>query len=358
MRLINHPLFKLLISLVFIATSVTGCGDEEVIASEAANLPSSIAQIKGAAAADKCKAGGVEMEYGIDTNANGLLDKGEVNGSHTICNGEPGKEGTAGKAGAPGKDGAEGPAGAASEPGADGANSLVNVVDATATECPTGGKTISTGTDNGNGDGKAGDGTLQAGEITSTFSICNGLAGAKGDTGDAGTKGDKGDAGTKGDAGAKGDKGDAGDKGDTGAKGDAGAAGVNNIVHHSTGKALDVGSGWTSTDIAVEISVTTDAKVLIIASVQCYTFGNNSNGIGHLRLTRNGEPLAGTSVVHHAGYTGANDQANTMTLMTIDTPPGGGAHKYAVEARAVAGDFAINKVTESTPNSNIVAQEL
>jgi len=323
--------------LFAIGVTSTGCAEKRINASESENLPRSIAQVMGAATAEQCKAGGVELEYGVDTNANGVLDKAEVNGSHTICNGEPGKDGAPGKDGEPGKEGPQGPA---SEPGADGANSLISIVDASATDCPAGGKTISTGTDDGKGGAKSGDGVLQVSEVTSTFSVCNGLDGAKGDKGDAGIKGDTGVEGAKGDPGA------------------TGAAGSTNTVHHSSKTPLVVPADWTTTDIAVEISVTTDAKVLVIASVQAYTFSNQSNAVGHLRLTRNGTPLPGTTVAIHSGYTGSNDQANTMTLMSIDTPPDGGTNTYAVQARTIKGTFELNLVTDSQPNSNIVAQEL
>ena len=58
----------------------------------------SIARILGPALVDDCPQGGVEMEYGVDTNASGVLDDDEVNGSYSICHGEAGQDGAPGEA--------------------------------------------------------------------------------------------------------------------------------------------------------------------------------------------------------------------------------------------------------------------
>lgn len=66
-----------------------------------------------------CADGGVKLEYGLDANANGTLDAGEISASLTkfVCNGATGATGNQGPAGAqglqglPGATGPQGPAG-------------------------------------------------------------------------------------------------------------------------------------------------------------------------------------------------------------------------------------------------------
>jgi hypothetical protein len=170
----------------------------------------------------------------------------------------------------------------------------------------------------------------------------------------AGPKGDKGDPGEQGADGAAGEKGDPGQKGEQGPQG---PPGVTNLVHKTSSTAYDIGPDWITTDIAVTINVKANSKVLIIASVQGYSFANNSNGVGLMRLARDGAPLPGTTVTQHTGHTSANDHANTMTLMTMDTLGNGGSFTYSVQAKQVSGPFRINQVTDSSPSSNIIAQE-
>jgi hypothetical protein len=87
-------------SLCVFATSVlmlllvSGCqATNESKAPNGFSASSSLARVLGPALADDCPYGGVELEYGIDTNNDGSLDDIEVNGSYSICHGEPGKPG-------------------------------------------------------------------------------------------------------------------------------------------------------------------------------------------------------------------------------------------------------------------------
>jgi 3-mercaptopyruvate sulfurtransferase SseA len=108
-----------------------------------------------------CPYGGITVETGIDKNSNGVLDDSEVDQSKTqkVCNGAPGAKGDTGATGGAGNDGSSGSAGN---------TALASVTSASWSACPNGGKTISVGVDvNGNG-------VLDAGEVTSTFSVCNG----------------------------------------------------------------------------------------------------------------------------------------------------------------------------------------
>ncbi|MBI4083243.1 MAG: carboxypeptidase regulatory-like domain-containing protein [Candidatus Lambdaproteobacteria bacterium] len=123
-----------------------------------------------------CLYGGWKIETGLDDGAgggiagDGLLQAGEVTGTSYACAGAPGSTGAA---------------------GVPGATALIKTTaisaDGGATDgvngCLYGGWKIETGLDNGAGGGIAGDGILQAGEVTGTSYVC---AGAPGSTGAAG----------------------------------------------------------------------------------------------------------------------------------------------------------------------------
>ena len=76
-----------------------------------------------------CPNGCVQIDYGVDENANGALDASEIDGTEYICHGANGQDGAAGVDGADGDqglqgesgaDGADGSQGPQGEPGADG----------------------------------------------------------------------------------------------------------------------------------------------------------------------------------------------------------------------------------------------
>ena len=123
----------------------------------------------------KCPQGGVTLAVGVDKNGNGVLDDAEVTQTTEICNGAVGATGAAGAAGAAGVAGTTGPTGAA---GSNGAPSLVSttMLNAGDAHCANGGVKLSTGLDNGAGGGIAGNGVLEAGEVTATQYVCNGTA--------------------------------------------------------------------------------------------------------------------------------------------------------------------------------------
>ena len=141
-------------------------------------------QVARAATLDECPNGGVIIEYGIDSDGNGLLDEREVLGTDVVChgaNGADGAAGTNGQDGAPGAEGAQGPA------GADGAASLISLSDEPAGDnCPMGGTRIDQGADvNANG-------TLDGDEILETSYVCHGNNGSNGLDGADGQNGTDG----------------------------------------------------------------------------------------------------------------------------------------------------------------------
>ncbi|NRB37589.1 MAG: hypothetical protein HRU20_03870 [Pseudomonadales bacterium] len=91
---------------------------------------------------EKCPNGGVQIEMGIDSNGNGVLDDAEIDANRTevVCHGS-------------------------NSTGAGG--SLITVTDAPLSECSEGGKLVSIGQD------LDGDNQLAVTEVTQTESICN-----------------------------------------------------------------------------------------------------------------------------------------------------------------------------------------
>ncbi|GEM_PF-1084298 len=92
-----------------------------------------------------CPAGGTQVQTGLDTNDDGLLEPGEVTQARYLCNGVD---------------------------GADGVSSLTSVTTEPAgLNCPAGGQKVESGLDD------SGDGVLDPAEVDSTSYVCNGEAG-------------------------------------------------------------------------------------------------------------------------------------------------------------------------------------
>lgn len=198
-------------------------------------------------AGSTCTEGGLQIDVGSDNNANGLLDDGEIDATQTrvVCHGVDGNAGSDGTDGVDGVDGADalrmlvtsvdadvavceeggktvshglddgldsagspagsagddtldvgevdgsfticnGVTGIAGDPGADGLVSLLETRDASVTDCPGGGTTVSVGIDDD------GDGQLASEEVDEVHHVCDGLPGldgADGAAGDAGADG-------------------------------------------------------------------------------------------------------------------------------------------------------------------------
>lgn len=117
-----------------------------------------------------CPTGGVLVQAGVDdgagggTPADGTLQGGEVDTTATVCNGAAGTDGAAGSIGA-------------------NALATTTIVPPGDDHCADGGVQLDSGTDSGAGGGTAGDGALQAGEISSTAYVCNGAPGSDGASG-------------------------------------------------------------------------------------------------------------------------------------------------------------------------------
>ena len=102
-----------------------------------------------------CAAGGKTINVGIDSNANGVLEAGEVTSIGYVCNGSNGANGTSGAN------------------GSNGLNMLMSiVVEAAGANCAYGGQKTSSGLD------ANADNLLDGAEVSATSYICNGMPGA------------------------------------------------------------------------------------------------------------------------------------------------------------------------------------
>jgi hypothetical protein len=190
----------------------------------------------------------VKLEYGLDSNTNGVLDAGEINSALTkyVCNGAAGATGLTGpqgpagttgatgpqgSTGATGPTGPQGPAGTNGTNGTNGQNSLVKTTTESAgANCTTGGVKVEYGLDaNANG-------VLDAVEINSALTkyVCNGAAGATGATGLQGPAGTTGATGPQGSTGPTGPTGPQGLAGTNGINGANGTNGQNSLVKTTT----------------------------------------------------------------------------------------------------------------------------
>lgn len=201
---------KRIVFLLFILLAVTGCSKKE------AELVAGPAGATGLAGAKGDKG---------DTGATGAQGETGAKGDAgaTGAQGPKGDTGASGPQGSKGDKGDKGDTGAQGLPGlngADGKGASIKIVDATAEQCPAGGKVYTSYID------ANASGTLDDGEhIIGTHVVCTGEKGNNGDKGDKGDKGDNGNDGSQGAQGNQGDKGDKGDKGDQGNQGGQGAQG-------------------------------------------------------------------------------------------------------------------------------------
>jgi photosystem II stability/assembly factor-like uncharacterized protein len=127
-------------------------------------LKSLVSLVALAAGNATCANGGTQVNSGVDTNGNGVLDPSEITNTQDVCNGAAGATGAA---------------------GSNGQNSLVSLTTLTVgnASCPNGGTEAQSGIDTN------GDGILQGSEVTNTAYACNGAPGATGATGATGSNG-------------------------------------------------------------------------------------------------------------------------------------------------------------------------
>jgi hypothetical protein len=171
------------------------------------NSSSLIANTTSVLAGANCAAGGVLLEFGNDTNGNGLLDISEVTASQYVCNGVAGATGPAGP---------QGPIGLTGPIGATGPQGPIGLTGATGISCwDINGNGVNDPSEDANADG-----------IFNTNDCTVGIVGPQGPAGATGATGPQGPIGLTGPAGATGATGPQGPIGLTGPAGPAGATGA------------------------------------------------------------------------------------------------------------------------------------
>ena len=111
-----------------------------------------------------CATGGKAVSAGIDSNANGVLEAGEVSSTGYVCNAVSGASGIDGSNGANGTNGTN---------GTNGLSTLISIVGEPAgANCTYGGSKVSKGLDSN------ANNVLDAGEVSSTSYLCNGTPSA------------------------------------------------------------------------------------------------------------------------------------------------------------------------------------
>ena len=127
--------------------------------------------VQRSAAGDECAAGGTHIDYGSDSDRDGMLSSEETSGSLNVCNGAGGRDGDKGSDGDEGRDGDKGRDGAN---GRDGLSSLLAISDEPqGSNCSGGGKRVDYGIDDDR------DGSLDANEIDGTSYLCGPACGLK-----------------------------------------------------------------------------------------------------------------------------------------------------------------------------------
>ena len=275
-----------------------------------------------------CATGGVKIEYGLDSNSNGILDAVEINATLTkyVCNGATG---ATGPAGATGTQGPQGVAGTNGTNGANGQNSLVKTTTESAgANCTTGGVKIEYGLDaNGNG-------ILDAVEINATLTkyVCNGATGATGAQGPAGATGAQGIQGVAGSTGAAGAQGPVGATGPQGPAGALPSGTTNQTLRHdgtswvanslitNTGNNVGIGTNSPSSSAILSLNSTTQG-LLIPSLTQTQRNSISSPATGLLIFQTDNSPgfyfFNGTSWVSIAGSSssGSTSGSNPNTLI-------------------------------------------
>ena len=233
-----------------------------------------------------CANGGVLLQFGSDTNGNGILDLTEVTSTDYVCNGVTGLTGPAGATGPAGPAGATGLTGPAGLTGPTGPAGLAGPV------------------------GPAGAAGLTGPAGPAGATGLTGPAGLTGATGAAGLVGPAGPAGATGATGLTGPAGPAGPAGNTGLTGPAGPAGATGPtgVAGATGATGAAGPTWTLTTPTVNPTGTLTINATAGSGAPVTTLGQYwiaaPNTVGTNALTATG--FLGTSTNQHMDFVSNN----------------------------------------------------
>ena len=192
--------------IMMVAASFTGCIDsedsDEILTDPVGevNVPGNALVFTRDADSTECSNGGIILDVGVDEDGDGKLNATETFNTSTICNGADGIDGSDGVDGSSCSafdsgngtytvscedgtsftvsDGQQGPVGEKGEAGEDVTRSnstlLTRIDDPDPSlSCVAGGRVISYGLDNGDGDGISANGNLEYGEIDTSTTLCS-----------------------------------------------------------------------------------------------------------------------------------------------------------------------------------------
>jgi ELWxxDGT repeat protein len=198
--------------IMMVAASFTGCidgsddSDDLVEPVGEVNVPGNALVLTKTASQDDCPSGGITLDVGVDEDGDGKLNSTEKFNTSTICNGADGENGKDGNNGVDGSscsafdsgngtytvsctdgtnftvsDGQQGPVGEKGDSGQDVTRSNTTVLTriddpADSLNCEAGGRVISHGLDNGDGNGIESNGLLEESEIDSSTTLCTTLS--------------------------------------------------------------------------------------------------------------------------------------------------------------------------------------
>ena len=192
--------------IMMVAASFTGCIDsedsEQILTDPVGevNVPGNALVFTRDADSTECSDGGITLDVGVDEDGDGKLNSTETFNTSTICNGADGidgKDGSSCSAFDSGNgtytvsctdgtnftvsDGQQGPVGEKGDSGQDVTRSNTTVLTriddpADSLNCEAGGRVISHGLDNGDGNGIESNGLLEESEIDSSTTLCTTLS--------------------------------------------------------------------------------------------------------------------------------------------------------------------------------------
>ena len=225
---------------LLVGIASVGCTDskDEKAVAPAAGTERVLVTTEDAAAGDGCEAGGKHVMFGVDDNADGVLDSDEVEQTVLLCNGADGKlgalgpTGPAGEQGSQGEAGTPGPAGDTGAPGPAGDAGAQGPAGDTGAQGPAGdtGAQGPTGDTGAQGPAGAGDPGAQGPAGDTGAQGPAGNTGPQGPAGSTGPQGPAGSTGPQGPAGNTGPQGPAGNTGSQGSPGDAGQNGYSSLI--------------------------------------------------------------------------------------------------------------------------------
>ena len=261
-------------------------GLQGIVGAKGDNGFSSLMKLQSVSETPQCPAGGQRIDYGLDSDGDGVLDLGEISGTQYVCNGT-----------------AESASGSA---GSNGYNALAALTTiAPGSVCSAGGQELALGLDTNR------DGNLDAVEVTQSQNVCHGVAGAQGATGPAGAQGATG---------ATGPSGPAGSDGADGAIGPAGYASLTQLLPEPAGGNCNKGGQLIRTGLDVNRNGVLEVGEYTSSQYLC---NGDRGATGAQGPTGAIGPQGETGPIGPTGADGADGEIGFSSLLQVLAEPAG-----------------------------------